>query len=308
MDADVAEIALDLVILDVAVAAMQLQGVIADLEARRRSRTAWPSRRPWSHRPSPLVERWRRRARPSAGPPRARSPCRRAGTAAPGTRPGGRPNWRRSSRCARARSIAGPGRPERAGGDVDAAAVEARHRDPEALALGAERAGPAGTRQSSKITIAVGCECQPSFFSCLPKLRPGVPRSTRRQLMPPGAGPAGAHHAGVEVAGAGARDEGLAAVEHVVVAVGARRGSRGSPHRSPRRARSGSSSRGAPWSSGRAASAPAARRCRRRRSSRRPCCGSRDRPRSRCSRSASSSKISAASRRESPAPPCVLAT
>ena len=29
----------------------------------------------------------------------------------------------------------------------------------------------AGTRQSSKITCAVGCECQPSFFSCAPKLR-----------------------------------------------------------------------------------------------------------------------------------------
>ncbi len=41
-----------------------------------------------------------------------------------------------------------------------------------------------GTRQSSKMTIAVGCDFHPSFFSCAPKDRPGVPFSTARQEMP----------------------------------------------------------------------------------------------------------------------------
>ena len=43
-----------------------------------------------------------------------------------------------------------------------------------------------GTRQSSKLTCAVGWECQPSFFSWAPKLRPGVPFSTTMQEMPAG--------------------------------------------------------------------------------------------------------------------------
>ena len=46
----------------------------------------------------------------------------------------------------------------------------------------------AGTRQSSKITIAVGCEFQPSFFSCAPKDRPGA-RSRPAGQMPPGPSP-----------------------------------------------------------------------------------------------------------------------
>ena len=41
-----------------------------------------------------------------------------------------------------------------------------------------------GTRQSSKMTAAVGCECQPSFSSCLPNERPVAPFSTTRQEMP----------------------------------------------------------------------------------------------------------------------------
>ena len=41
-----------------------------------------------------------------------------------------------------------------------------------------------GTRQSSKITCAVGLAFQPSFFSGAPNDRPGVPFSTTRQLMP----------------------------------------------------------------------------------------------------------------------------
>ena len=41
-----------------------------------------------------------------------------------------------------------------------------------------------GTRQSSNVTMAVGCDFQPSFFSGAPKPRPGVPFSTTRQEMP----------------------------------------------------------------------------------------------------------------------------
>ena len=43
-----------------------------------------------------------------------------------------------------------------------------------------------GTRTSSKMTCAVGCECQPSFFSCAPKLTPGMSFSMTRQEMPLG--------------------------------------------------------------------------------------------------------------------------
>src|SRR3546814_12491943 len=42
----------------------------------------------------------------------------------------------------------------------------------------------AGTRQSSKVTCAVGEAFQPSFFSGAPNDRPGVSFSTTRQLMP----------------------------------------------------------------------------------------------------------------------------
>ena len=127
------------------------------------------------------------------------------------------------------------------------------HGDREALALGAQPVG-SGTAQSSKITIAVGCECQPSFFSCLPKLRPVAAALDHHAADALGPLAARAHHAGVEVAGAGAGDERLAAVQDVAVALPLRRGSRGSPRPTRRRARSGSSWRGAPWSSGRAAS------------------------------------------------------
>ena len=47
----------------------------------------------------------------------------------------------------------------------------------------------AGTRQSSKMTIAVGWLCQPSFFSWTPKVRPGVSRSTAMHEMPSAPGP-----------------------------------------------------------------------------------------------------------------------
>ena len=46
-----------------------------------------------------------------------------------------------------------------------------------------------GTRQFSKFTIAVGCDFQPSFFSCAPNDRPGVPFSTTMQEMPFGPAP-----------------------------------------------------------------------------------------------------------------------
>ena len=47
----------------------------------------------------------------------------------------------------------------------------------------------AGTRQSSKITAAVGWLFQPIFFSRLPKERPGAPFSTTMQEMPSGPSP-----------------------------------------------------------------------------------------------------------------------
>ncbi len=43
-----------------------------------------------------------------------------------------------------------------------------------------------GTRQFSNITIAVGCDFQPSFFSRAPNDRPGAPFSTTMQEMPLG--------------------------------------------------------------------------------------------------------------------------
>ena len=43
-----------------------------------------------------------------------------------------------------------------------------------------------GTRTSSKLTCAVGCECQPSFFSCAPKLTPFMSFSMTSAVMPLG--------------------------------------------------------------------------------------------------------------------------
>ncbi len=42
----------------------------------------------------------------------------------------------------------------------------------------------AGTRASSKITMAVGWLFQPSFFSCAPKESPGVSLGTTRVEIP----------------------------------------------------------------------------------------------------------------------------
>ena len=46
----------------------------------------------------------------------------------------------------------------------------------------------AGTRQASKLTVAVGWLVQPIFFSLAPKLRPGAPFSTTMALIPLGPG------------------------------------------------------------------------------------------------------------------------
>jgi hypothetical protein len=48
------------------------------------------------------------------------------------------------------------------------------------------------------MTCAVGCECQPSFFSCAPKLTPGMSFSITRQVMPFGPVLAGADHGHIE--------------------------------------------------------------------------------------------------------------
>jgi hypothetical protein len=90
-----------------------------------------------------------------------------------------------------------PGRAQGTGADVHPAAVEAHHGDLEALALFAQAVGDrhgcvlqaTGTVASSRITMAVGWLCQPSFFSGLPKLSPGVSLGTTRAEMPSGPSP-----------------------------------------------------------------------------------------------------------------------
>jgi hypothetical protein len=49
----------------------------------------------------------------------------------------------------------------------------------EALPLGADAVRDRDAAPSN-MTIAVGCECHPSFFSLAPKESPGVPLSTRK--------------------------------------------------------------------------------------------------------------------------------
>ncbi len=41
-----------------------------------------------------------------------------------------------------------------------------------------------GTRTLSRLSAAVGCECQPSFFSCAPKLTPGMSFSMTKHEIP----------------------------------------------------------------------------------------------------------------------------
>ena len=148
---------------------------------------------------------------------------------------------------------------ERAGRDVEAPAVERAHRDLESLPLGADPVRRPGCGSASNITMAVGCECHPSFFSWAPKESPGVPFSTRKQEMPRAPALARPRHHEIDVGTAAARDERLGAVEHimVVLAHGAGLQARGVGARN--RARSGSSCRTSPCCKDRAEGAAAAR-------------------------------------------------
>ena len=83
----------------------------------------------------------------------------------------------------------------------------------------------AGTRTSSKDSSAVSWACWPSLCSLRPRSKPSIPRSTTSRLMPwwrsRGVGLGGHdHEVGVDAVG----DEGLAPVDHVVVAVADRGG------------------------------------------------------------------------------------
>ena len=110
---------------------------------------------------------------------------------------------------------------DRAGTDIQPAAVEARHRNLEALPFGPIRFAT-GTRQFSNMTIAVGWLFQPSFFSCAPNERPGVPFSTTMHEIPRGPALPRACHHDVDVGNAAAGNECLCAVEHIVLAVARR--------------------------------------------------------------------------------------
>ena len=70
-----------------------------------------------------------------------------------------------------------------------------------------------GTLQFSKITAAVGWLFQPSFFSCLPNDRPGVPvlDDQRRDAARPRPPVRSMHD--IDVAAPAAGDEGLGAVQ-----------------------------------------------------------------------------------------------
>ena len=78
----------------------------------------------------------------------------------------------------------------------------------------------AGTRTPSMITWRVGWARHPIFFSLAPKLRPGASFSMRKADIAPGSPLARARHDEIEVAGAGAGNELLDAVEHIIAAVG----------------------------------------------------------------------------------------
>jgi len=127
----------------------------------------------------------------------------------------GCPNCRRSSRWSRAA--------ERAGGNIQPAAVEPHHRDPEAVALIAE---PVGDRDAAILEdhhrgrLRVPAE----FALLLAKGEAGhiLFNDEAGNALRPRA--AGAHHRHVEVADRPAGDERLCPVEHVIVAVAHRAG------------------------------------------------------------------------------------
>ena len=97
MHAHVAQHALDRMVAQIAVAAVQLQAAVDHLEADIGREAAWPARQAACAPGSRCVDRDSRRAAPSAAPPRARSHSRRRET---------RSAWKSASRvpnCLRSR-------------------------------------------------------------------------------------------------------------------------------------------------------------------------------------------------------------
>ena len=139
-DARVAEVALDRVLLGVAVAAVDLERLASSPAAPSRRRRAWRSPLPSSSARRRLRLRpWRRRPGGSGGAPRRRrSPCRRGRSGWPGSRRSGCRRPCAPSRTTTAASKASCRDADGLRGDPDAAAVERRHRDLEAVALLAE--------------------------------------------------------------------------------------------------------------------------------------------------------------------------
>ena len=78
----------------------------------------------------------------------------------------------------------------------------------------------AGIRQSSNTSSAIGDVRRPIFSRCFPMLRPGVSRSTMNAVTPSGAErPVDGRVDDEQVGDRRVRDEGLRAVQHVVIAV-----------------------------------------------------------------------------------------
>src|SRR5205823_10972870 len=111
---------------------------------------------------------------------------------------------------------AGAGTAQRAGADIEAAAIEPHHRDRKAVALGAEAVGdrdPAILENDHRGRLGVPAEL---FFLLAEReaLRALFDHEARNAFR---AALAGAHHRDVDVAGAAARDEGLRAVQHIMI-------------------------------------------------------------------------------------------
>ena len=119
---------------------------------------------------------------------------------------------------ARRRLQAGTRAAQRAGADVDAPSVETHHRDLEAVPLGAE---PVGDRHLAILEdhrgrrLAVPAE----LVLLLAERQAGRPRLDHQGRDAAGSRSSGAQHHDIDVAPAAARDEGLAAVQHVMVAL-----------------------------------------------------------------------------------------